>query len=144
VQKVGKNMKTLKQKITGKQSRFVDFYLQDLNATKAAIDSGYSHGDYGRQLMMKPVIQEAIKSRQMEIESQTNITVASVIQNLTKLYCEAREKGELGVAARCLELLGRHTGAFARDNRQTQRKVLVNMNFGFNKTLKIPSGGGGE
>ena len=119
----------LKQKITAKQSRFVDFYLQDLNATGAARRAGFSNGEYGRQLIMKPAIQAAIKERQKVVESQTNITIARVIQELTELYAEAKEKGEYSTATRILELLGKHVGAFQADNKQRDRSVTVVMNF---------------
>ena len=39
------------------------------------------------------------------------------------------ENGEYGPATRILELLGRHVGAFEKDNKQKGGKVVVNMNF---------------
>ena len=51
------------KKLTPKQNRFVEEYLIDLNATKAAVRAGYSEKtarQIGSENLSKPAIQEAI------------------------------------------------------------------------------------
>ena len=53
-------------KMTAKQKRFCDEYLTDLNATQAAIRSGYSEKtaySIGNENLKKPEIQEYIQKR---------------------------------------------------------------------------------
>jgi phage terminase small subunit len=58
--------------LTPKQTRFVEEYLVDLNATQAAIRTGYSRGSAEQQAyenLRKPEIAQAItagKARQLE------------------------------------------------------------------------------
>lgn len=52
-------------KLTNKQKRFIDEYLQDLNATQAAIRSGYSQKtaySIGQENLKKPEIKRIIDS----------------------------------------------------------------------------------
>ncbi len=49
-------MSTLK----GKQARFVEEYLKDLNATQAAARAGYKDPNIGRQLITKNNVADAI------------------------------------------------------------------------------------
>ena len=129
------------RELTPLQARFVQEYLVDLNATGAARRAGYSNGEYGRQLIQNPAIKEAVKRLQKVTEIQTNVSIGNVIKELTDLYYESREKGESSTAVRCLELLGKHVGAFSADNQQKDNKVMVLMNFKYNDEVKeLPLG----
>lgn len=73
-------------KMTEKQRRFCDEYLIDLNATQAAIRSGYSRktaGRIGNENMKKPVIQRYIQKRMAEKESKLIADQDEVLQYLT-------------------------------------------------------------
>ncbi|RRV49569.1 terminase small subunit [Pseudomonas sp. p106] len=74
--------------LTSKQQRFVDEYLIDLNATQAAIRTGYSKKtarQMGTENLSKPVIQEAI-AREMEARSgRVAITQDMVLKELAKI-----------------------------------------------------------
>lgn len=73
-------------KMTEKQRRFCDEYLIDLNATQAAIRSGYSRktaGRIGNENMKKPVIQGYIQKRMAEKESKLIADQDEVLQYLT-------------------------------------------------------------
>lgn len=75
--------------LTPKQSRFVDEYLIDLNATQAAIRAGYSvksAGDQAAQLLGKTHIQAAIDTARSNRSQETKIDAAWV---LTRLAAEA-------------------------------------------------------
>ena len=74
--------------LTAKQARFVDEYMVDLNATQAAIRSGYSPktaGDIGRQLLRKTPVAIAIAERQRAVSERTGVTVERVISELAKI-----------------------------------------------------------
>lgn len=70
------------------QSRFAEEYLVDLNATKAAIRSGYSAKTAevkGSQLLRKPDIQVAIQARMKKRSERTDITADRVLAELAKI-----------------------------------------------------------
>lgn len=75
-------------KLTEKQRRFVDEYLIDLNATRAAIRAGYKV-DNARQTatenLAKPYIAEAIEKAIAERSRRTGINQDRVIQELAKI-----------------------------------------------------------
>lgn len=74
-------------KLTGKQQRFVDEYLIDLNATQAAIRAGYSEKtaqQMGSENLSKLVIQEAIEKAQAERSERTEVTQDYVIKTIVE------------------------------------------------------------
>ncbi len=108
---------------------FVEEFLVDCNATQAAKRAGYSDPSYGRQLITQPHIKDAIKHAQTRVVQRTGITVNKIIDSLSDLYSECIEKKEYPSAVRCLELLGKHVGAWDKNNKQKNRTVNVQMNF---------------
>lgn len=76
------------KKLTGKQQRFVDEYLIDLNATKAAERAGYSAKtaySVGHENLRKPEIAAAIAQAQKERQQRTHITADRVLQELARI-----------------------------------------------------------
>ena len=72
-------------KLTSKQSRFVQEYLIDSNATQAAIRAGYSKktaGQIGAEYLKKPNIAASIAEAQKGLEKRTEVTQERVIQEL--------------------------------------------------------------
>ncbi|WP_332116057.1 terminase small subunit [Azorhizobium caulinodans] len=77
-----------KNGLTDKQARFVEEYMIDLNATQAAIRSGYSAktaADIGRQLLRKTPVALAIAERQRALSEQTGVTAERIIEELAKI-----------------------------------------------------------
>jgi len=75
-------------RLTKKQKAFVDEYLIDLNATKAAIRAGYSEKtarSIGQENLTKPDIQSAIEDAMDELEKRTEITQDRVLQEYARL-----------------------------------------------------------
>ena len=75
--------------LTAKQSRFVAEYLIDLNATQAAIRSGYSlktANRIGPELLTKPLVAAAVSAAQSQRAERTKIDADWV---LTRLAAEA-------------------------------------------------------
>jgi len=98
--------------LTDKQSRFVDEYLVDLNATGAAIRAGYSARtarSIGQENLTKPDIAARISERQQELGVQAEVTSERVVSALAEIaFGDARCSDRL----RALELLGKRIGLF--------------------------------
>lgn len=74
--------------LNDKQKRFCREYVIDLNATQAAIRSGYSKktcGSIGNALLQKVEIQTFIKKLQVKIQERTEITADKIVQELAKI-----------------------------------------------------------
>lgn len=77
-----------KDSLTGKQQRFVQEYLIDLNATQAAVRAGYSEktaGAIGAENLRKPQIQGAIEAQQRLIAGQLGVTQEKIVAELAKI-----------------------------------------------------------
>lgn len=121
--------------MTHKQQLFILEYLKDFNATRSALEAGYSKKtaySIGNELLKNPEIQEAINSAMKQREERTEITQDYVLQNLTEIVERTMQrkpvmsKGEQATdengnnlwtfdaknAIKALELLGRHLGMF--------------------------------
>jgi phage terminase small subunit len=131
-----------KSKLTPRQSRFVDEYLKDLNATQAYMRSGYKgKGKVAEvtasQLLSNTKVQEAIQERMNRRSDRTEITSDFVLHGIRKNIerCEqavpvldregkpvmtTNENGELAAAYKYdatnvlkgYELLGKHLKLF--------------------------------
>jgi len=115
-------------KLTNKQAVFVAEYLISLNASDAARKAGYSpktaHRS-GQENMQKPAIAAAIQKAKTEAAARCEITTDMVLRGL---LAEATGKGKgsshsARVAA--WTQLGKHTGAFERDNTQKQPTIII-------------------
>jgi phage terminase small subunit len=84
----GKGRVSQMAKLTDRQKRFVEEYLIDLNATQAAIRSGYSPvtaQQIAAENLLKPVISGAIMKAMAERSRRTGITADRVIRELAKI-----------------------------------------------------------
>jgi len=80
--------KAKKKKLTPKQEKFCNEYLIDLNATQAAIRSGYSKktaNRIGPENLSKPVIAVHIADLREKLQEATGITPESVIREIAKV-----------------------------------------------------------
>ena len=73
------------RRLTNRQLQFIQEYLIDLNAARAAVRAGYS-GRTARQAgaenLSKPVIADEINKRMRAIADRNEMTVAKYIKNL--------------------------------------------------------------
>jgi len=107
--------------LTEKQKIFADEYLIDLNATQAAIRAGYSKKTAyrtGADNLRKPQIQEYIKERLKEKESDLIAKQDEVLKYLTEVM--RREKTESVVVT-----LSRESSVYVPDENGTMRKKTV-------------------
>lgn len=121
--------------LTARQSRFVDEYLIDLNATQAAIRAGYSAkgaNATAARLLANVSIQAAIQERMKKREERTEITQDRVLQELARIgFADLREvftntgnlrrpeewSNALGAAVSSVEVVVRPSGEFDEDGR---------------------------
>jgi len=101
--------------LTAKQSRFVDEYLKDLNASQAAIRAGYSAisaRNISSGLMTKANIQSAISARMGKRSERTAITADRVLQELARLaFLDVRKAFTLDGALKPIHELDDDTAA---------------------------------
>lgn len=105
-------------KLTEKQKRFIDYYIETANATESAKRAGYSEKtakNIGAENLTK--LNFFIKQKLAEKESQRIASQDEVLQYLTKVM-RGEEKDQFGLDAslqdrtKCAELLGKRYGAF--------------------------------
>lgn len=76
------------KKLTDKQARFVAEYLIDLNATQAAVRSGYSAKSADKQgykMLCHPAIAAALSAKQGQRLKRREITAERVLDELAKM-----------------------------------------------------------
>ena len=101
--------------MSDKQKRFVEEYLIDGNATRAAIAAGYSERtarQAGARLLTKVNIQKAIASAKAARSERVQVTQDYVI---SRLVIEAEREGDgssHSARVSALEKLGKHLGMF--------------------------------
>lgn len=85
---MAKTKELTENKLTIKMQRFVDLYLTSGNATKAAIEAGYSKKtaySIGSENLKKPEIIEYMKRRRLEIEELLGFNKLTVIKDLLSI-----------------------------------------------------------
>lgn len=99
--------------LTAKQQRFVEEYVVDFNATRAAIDAGYSENTaraIGAENLTKPDIAQAIARHTQTITRSTELTREAVVQGLMDITSE--DDAPASARVRAWELLGKHLAMF--------------------------------
>lgn len=105
-------------KLTEKQKRFIDYYIETGNATKACKMAGYKGKNLNRlgsENLSK--LDSFIKVKLEEKENQRIASQDEVLQYLTKVM-RGEEKDQFGLDAslqdrtKCAELLGKRYGTF--------------------------------
>lgn len=106
--------------LTAKQSLFVKEYLVDLNATQAAIRTGYSEktaNEQGARLLANVSIKEAIQAGMDKRAKKAEITADFVLNTIVETINRAKEmdangKSDNSSVLKGCELLGKHLKLF--------------------------------
>ena len=105
-------------KLTEKQKRFIDYYIETANATESAKRAGYSSKTakiIGAENLTK--LNYFIQERLQQLENNRIASQEEVLQYLTKVM-RGEEKDQFGLDAslqdrtKCAELLGKRYGTF--------------------------------
>ncbi|EGS36255.1 terminase small subunit [Megasphaera sp. UPII 135-E] len=73
-------------KLTEKQERFIDYYIETNNASEAARLAGYSKRtakSMGSENLTKPAIQQAIEKRLQELKNERTATLQETLEFMT-------------------------------------------------------------
>lgn len=142
--------------LTDKNIRFCEEYLKDLNATEAAIRTGYSKKTAAAQasrLLTNVKLQEYIAELKQKRTERTEITADYVLTGIKEVAERCMQRSPVMVfdysqkalvqkkdeddnniwefdsagANKAFELLGRHIGLFEKDNNQAKANIIVNI-----------------
>ena len=136
--------------MTPKQTRFVQEYLLDLNATQAAIRAGYSANNAnvtGPRLLGNVGVAAAIAEAQTALSERAELTEDWIIEELKTVYGASMEARPIydkdgnekdssfnpSAANKSLELLGKHIGMFVDRHlhgADPDNPIVYNMHFG--------------
>lgn len=109
----------LDRPLTPRQNRFCELYAAHGNGTKAAKEAGYSHASAGAQastLLTNQKIKDRVEELRVDYARAAGINAVTIRQMLLENLRLAVEKGQMGPATRCLELIGKTVpGIFAQD-----------------------------
>lgn len=105
-------------KLTEKQKRFIDYYVETANATESAKRAGYSSKtakNIGAENLTK--LNYFIQERLQQLENNRIASQEEVLQYLTKVMRgEEKDQFELDASlqdrTKCAELLGKRYGTF--------------------------------
>ena len=101
--------------LNDRQERFCREYMQDYNATQAAIRAGYSEKTaraIASENLTKPAILARVRELQEEKCNSLVLSEAMIITELTDTYRECRKNADSKGALKALEMLGKHVGMF--------------------------------
>jgi phage terminase small subunit len=140
------------KKLSPKQHKFCEEYLIDLNATQAYIRAGYSPKGAeasASTLLRNTKVQEQISLNRERHSENTGITVKRILDEIatvafndkSELVAEAmkeedpeQRKALLAMALnstkdadklKALDMLGKHTGIYEEDNKQSKPDTIV-------------------
>lgn len=103
----------MENKLTPKQKKFCDYYIQTGNATESAIKAGYSKRTaavIGNENLMKPYIANYIKSKSVATEISTIATMQEVKEFWASLLRD--EKTDKRDRLKASEFIAKTNGAF--------------------------------
>ena len=118
------------EKLTEMQKRFIDYYIETANATKACEMAGYKGKNLNRlgsQNLSK--LDKFIKIKLQEKENNRIASQDEVLQYLTKVM-RGEEKDQIGLDAslqdrtKCAELLGKRYGTFVEKKELTGNCIV--------------------
>jgi hypothetical protein len=102
--------------LSPKEELFIAEYLIDKNATRSFLAAGYSGGKYPStgafRLLNKPHIKAAVDKALKARLKRVLISGDQVLRDIDRLAEVAELRGELGIAMRGKELIGRHHRLF--------------------------------
>ena len=109
-------------KLSDKQQTFVNEYLVDLNATQAAIRTGYSEKtakQQGSRMLTNVDVAEAVQKEQEKRLKKLEIDADWVLKEAIDLYNECRREADRPQANNSLEKVGKHTKIQAWNEKKT-------------------------
>jgi phage terminase small subunit len=131
----------MKDPLTHKQRMFINEYLVDMNATQAALRAGYNPRRahvIGSELVnnsrVAPELKKAIELREKRCAINQDYvisTIHKIIERCIQTVASGGDPARFNPAAalKGCELLGKHLGVFAEDNKQRSEIMVVRKNL---------------
>lgn len=116
------------QELTTKQQRFIEEYVIDFNATRAAINAGYSEKtarSIGCELLTKPDIRSAIKQRLEELSADAYVSREVILTGLLKEAMGTGENSTPASRVNAWSQLGKLSGLYADTAPQTSVDDII-------------------
>lgn len=127
--------------LTDKQARFVEEYLIDLNATQAAIRAGYSPkraDEYGRQLLEKSGVSEAVQARREKLEKKSELKAERVLNEIARIaFSDLRKAFDERGGLKDIKDLDDDTAAAVASVEVIEERDKEGNLIGFTKKLKL-------
>ena len=123
--------------LTAKQSRFVEEYLIDLNATQAAIRAGYSQRtaySQGQRLLKHVEVAAVIERASAELSERTGFAAEDTVHAIGRIAYDTET--HLGYRLKALELLGRHFGIFVQKS-EVRHSGRISHDSGMQATMDL-------
>lgn len=111
------------KKLTERQKRFADYYLELGNATRAAEKAGYS-AKYAASAKRQPAVQ-AYLSERLEALDRTRVASADEVLEYLTSVMRGAEGGGSQASMKAAELLGKRLGLFAERGEELKPPVIV-------------------
>ena len=117
--------------MTPKQQRFVREYLNDFNATQAAIRAGYSPKGasvQGARLLANAKVQAEVERLSKDKDDELGLSNERILHKLAQIGFSDDE--ETRNTLRALDLLCKTRGMYLRKPDVEQESVIINLNMG--------------
>lgn len=117
--------------LSEKEKGFCKAYIKGMTAQEAAKAAGYVNGSYGKRLLEKKKIRTFLtdmgKESAEELSGQKEGKIApgdEILAFLTETM-RGSEETDIKTRMRAAELLGRRNGAFAKDETENSRVIII-------------------
>jgi len=107
------------RKLTVKQRKFVDEYLQSGNGTQAAIKAGYAEKGArvaANRLLTNDNIKPIIQKRQKKAADKADVSLEWVLKQVKNLSENAKKDGD---KLKALDMLIKHKGGYEKNNKHS-------------------------
>lgn len=119
--------------LSEKEKDFCRAYAEGMTVTEAAKAAGYAKGSYGKQMLQKEKIQAflaemgrktaGVPSEQKQQEGK--IAPGDEILAFLTETMRGSEETDIKTRMRAAELLGRRNGAFAKEETESSRVIII-------------------
>ena len=116
------------QELTTKQQRFIEEYVIDFNATKAAINAGYSQKtarSISCELLTKPDIRSAIKHQLAQLSADSYVSREVILTGLLKEAMGTGENSTPASRVNAWSQLGKLSGLYTDTAPQTSVDDII-------------------
>lgn len=123
------------KKLSAREAEFCRQWMVDLNIEQAMVRAGYAPNTARHkchEMMRRPLVAAEIERLQKAAIARNERSIDQILDQMDDVYREAMGSGELSVALKSRELVGKHLGMFpskmevtGKDGEQLQSTVII-------------------